>query len=355
MTASITGFAVYQGLATSLDTLCAQAYGSGHKILVGLHTQRMLLFLLLVTIPISTLWLLSEPILRLIVPSAEIAKLAGRYLKILTVGTPGIAAFESGKRFLQAQGLFHAMLYVLLVCAGLNAAMSYAFVFPLGLGYVGAPLAVAITSWLLPLGLLLYVRFVAGRACWGGWSRGALRSWGPMIRLSLPGLVMILAEYFAFEVLTLAASYLGPQRLAAQSVLGTVAALIYQVPLSLAIAASTRIANLVGAGFPDAARQSAKVTVVVAGVVGCANMTLLSVGRSVLPVLFTGDEVVRAMVAEVLPVVAAFQLFDAVTSSTNGMLRGLGWQSIGGWAVLVGYYVVSEAPRWGLIGVVEKA
>lgn len=41
MTAVITGYAVYQGLATSLDTLCAQAYGSGNKQLVGLQTQRM--------------------------------------------------------------------------------------------------------------------------------------------------------------------------------------------------------------------------------------------------------------------------------------------------------------------------
>ena len=41
MTANITGYAVYQGLATSLDTLCAQAYGSGKKKLVGLQTQRM--------------------------------------------------------------------------------------------------------------------------------------------------------------------------------------------------------------------------------------------------------------------------------------------------------------------------
>ena len=41
MTANITGYAVFQGLATSLDTLCAQAYGSGRKKLVGLQTQRM--------------------------------------------------------------------------------------------------------------------------------------------------------------------------------------------------------------------------------------------------------------------------------------------------------------------------
>jgi MATE family multidrug resistance protein len=37
MTVSITGNAVYSGLATSLDTLCAQAYGSGKKKLVGLQ------------------------------------------------------------------------------------------------------------------------------------------------------------------------------------------------------------------------------------------------------------------------------------------------------------------------------
>lgn len=41
MTANITGYAVFQGLATSLDTLCPQAYGSGRKKLVGLQTQRM--------------------------------------------------------------------------------------------------------------------------------------------------------------------------------------------------------------------------------------------------------------------------------------------------------------------------
>lgn len=45
MTANITGYAIYQGLATSLDTLCAQAYGSGRKKLVGLQMQRMIYFL----------------------------------------------------------------------------------------------------------------------------------------------------------------------------------------------------------------------------------------------------------------------------------------------------------------------
>ena len=128
MTANITGYAVYQGLATSLDTLCAQAYGSGRKKLVGLQTQRMVLFLWTITIPIGIIWLCADKILMKIVPEKDVAVLAGQYLKIVLIGAPGYALFESAKRYLQAQGLFFASLYVLLICAPLNAFMNWLFV-----------------------------------------------------------------------------------------------------------------------------------------------------------------------------------------------------------------------------------
>ena len=128
MTANITGYAVYQGLATSLDTLCAQAYGSGRKKLVGLQTQRMVYFLWTITIPIGIVWLSAEKILVKIVPEKDVAVLAGQYLRIVLIGAPGYATFESAKRYLQAQGLFSASLYVLLICAPFNALMNWLFV-----------------------------------------------------------------------------------------------------------------------------------------------------------------------------------------------------------------------------------
>ena len=130
MTASITGYATYQGLVTSLDTLCAQAYGSGRKKLVGLQMQRTVLFLWCVTVPLGALWLNGTAILEAIVPDSEkeVARLAGLYLKILLCGAPSLAAFEAGKRFMQAQGLFSANLCILLFCAPLNAFMSWLFV-----------------------------------------------------------------------------------------------------------------------------------------------------------------------------------------------------------------------------------
>jgi len=76
---SITGYAVYRGLATALDTLCAQAYGSGHKTLVGVHMQRMVCFLWMVTIPVGLIWFSSPWILSMIVAeSAELKALQTR-------------------------------------------------------------------------------------------------------------------------------------------------------------------------------------------------------------------------------------------------------------------------------------
>ena len=104
MTANITGLAVYEGLATSLDTLCAQAYGSGRKENVGLHLQRMLIFLWLVSIPILALWFSAHWFLPHLVPEREVALLAARGLRFYMIGAPGYATFEAGKRFTQAQG-----------------------------------------------------------------------------------------------------------------------------------------------------------------------------------------------------------------------------------------------------------
>jgi multidrug resistance protein, MATE family len=80
-----------------------------------------------------------------------------------------------------------------------------------------------------------------------------------MIRLALPGMIMVEAEYLAFEILTLVCSQFGSEYLAAQSVVVTLTSITYQIPFPVSIAASIRIANLIGAGLVDAAKTTAKV------------------------------------------------------------------------------------------------
>ena len=128
MTASVTGLALYEGMATSLDTLCSQAYGSGHRMMVGIHLQRMVCLLWLVTVPVGAVWICSPWILGALVPEKDVAVLAGSFLRIYIIGAPGFATFEAGKRFVQAQGKFYPPLHVLMVGAPLNVLFNWLFV-----------------------------------------------------------------------------------------------------------------------------------------------------------------------------------------------------------------------------------
>lgn len=169
---------------------------------------------------------------------------------------------------------------------------------------------------------------------------------------------MVEAEYLAFEVLTLASSHIDSTALAAQSVLATISSLTFQVPFPVSISGSTRIANLIGAGLPDSAKISAKVTMAGAVIVGLFNMLTLSSLRFYIPRLFTSDEEVIELIAMVLPLCAAFQLFDALAANCNGILRGLGRQEIGGYVQIFAYYAVAMPISfgttfglgWGLLG-----
>lgn len=98
---------------------------------------------------------------------------------------------------------------------------------------------------------------------------------------------------------------------------------------------------MIGATLADAARTSAKVAMCGAVIVGCLNVILLSSLRSYIPRLFTDDADVIALVSDILPLCAAFQLFDALAANCNGILRGLGRQEVGGYVQLFCYYVVA--------------
>ncbi|KAM7218003.1 putative transporter [Rhypophila decipiens] len=341
MTASITCYVPVQGLATCLDTLCAQAYGSGHKHLVGLQAQRMTWLLWMLMIPIAVLWWFSEPILRALVPGEETASMAALFLRFLILGMPGVAALESAKRFVQSQGLFHATTYALVIGAPLSFFLNWLFVFKFHWGFAGAATAMAITQNLLPLLVVVYVKFWDGMQCWNGLSRKAFRNWGPMIKLALPGMIMIEAQFSVLEILTISAGQFGTASLAAQSILVTLTSTSFNIPFPLAIATSTRVANLIGANLGDAARKTAKVAIVAAFVVGTFNLTLFVTLRRILPGVFTDDKSVIDIASRVILVCAVMQIFDSLAAVSHGILRGLGRQAIGGYANLFSYYMVA--------------
>ncbi|KHN96013.1 MATE efflux family protein subfamily [Metarhizium album ARSEF 1941] len=341
MTTGVTCLAPFMGLATSLDTLCAQAYGDGRGHLVGIQCQRMVVFLSLLSVPVAVLWAYSEEILVRAISNAESARLASLYLRVMIFALPGIIVFEAGKRLLQAQGLFKETTYVLLVTAPVNVLLNWLLVWKLELGFVGAPIAVAFSRTLLAVLLVLYVKLVNGSQCWGGLSMKAFSNWWPMVYLALPGMIMVAAEWFIFDIITFLSSRLGTDYLAAQSILVSVTTLLYHIPFAVSVAASTRVANLIGAGLVDAAKAAAKVATVAAFIICALNFSTYIIMRFRIPLLLTSDPAVIMLTAQAMPFVALEQVFDSLCAGAHGLLRGVGKQSIGGPVNLIGHYLVS--------------
>ncbi|SGZ53299.1 CIC11C00000000011 [Sungouiella intermedia] len=342
---NITGLAVYQGMATCLDSFCSQAYGAGKLELVGVYFQRCSLMVLALTaFPLAPLWWWSGSILKHLVPDEELAIMSQTYLRIMLAGSPGLLLFETGKRFLQAQHIFNAGTYVLAILVPINFITNWLLVWhpTYGLGFIGAPIASSIGFWLISFLMLMYVWLIDGRKCWGGLDlHKAMTNWMPMLKLALPGVVMVEAEYLAFEVLTILAASFGTSALAAQSIAANIGSLAFQLPFAVAVAITTRIGHFVGMRDIKAAAIVTRVSFLFGSAIAVFNFLFIFFGRNFLTSMFTDDKEVLSIGLKVLMLVALNQLSDGFNVLEAGVLRGQGRQKIGSFLNLFSYYVIA--------------
>lgn len=244
-------------------------------------------------------------------------------------------------RYIEAyrgKGIMRAGTYVLLITSPLNAALNYIFCYTFEIGLLGAPLATGLCYWLSFALLVLYARFISGSECWGGWSRETFQNLRTFARLALLGVVHVGTEWWAFEIVALAAGRLGTVSLAAQSVIMTADQVLNTIPFGIGVATSGRVGNLLGkrddTGAARAAHTSALLSVVFGGVV----LAVLMGTREHFAKIFNDDASVVNLTAEVLPYVALFQIADGLNGSCGGSLRGMGRQHVGALVNLLSYY-----------------
>lgn len=247
--------------------------------------------------------------------------------------------------------------YVLLVVFPINVGLNYLFIYPMKLGLLGAPLATGISYWLCFFLLLGYARFVAGRDAWGGWTRKCLQNLAPFARLAFLGVIHVGTEWWAFEIVALAAGKLGTIPLAAQSVIMTTDQILNTIPFGVGVATSARVGNLLGARNARGAARAANCAAWLSMLLGAVVLAVLMGVKDFYAKIFNDDERVIRLTAEVMPYVALFQIADGLNGSCGGSLRGMGRQHIGAAVNIVSYYLLAlplgiylAFHGWGLSG-----
>lgn len=247
--------------------------------------------------------------------------------------------------------------YVLLITSPLSAGLNYLFVYTFELHLIGAPIATGISYWISFVLLVLYARFIDGSRCWGGWSRACLQNMSTFARLAVLGVIHVGTEWWAFEIVALAAGRLGTIPLAAQSVIMTTDQVMNTIPFGIGVAASARVGNLLGARNAKGAARAANVAAWLSIIVGVLVLVVLMAVKDFYARIFNDDGDVVRLTAEVMPYVALFQIADGLVGSCGGCLRGMGRQHIGAIVNIVSYYMGAlplgiwlAFHGWGLAG-----
>ena len=319
------------GCIFGMDPIATQAHGAGNGARVGRTLQRGLVIAVLIAIPIMVTWTVAAPALLLLGQDPALSQAAGDYLALQVFSVAPFLAFQAQRQYLQARGIVAPGLWVVLFANLFNIAANWALIFGhLGLpamGLEGAGIATACSRVLQCLLMALWIRVRQLHVgAWAPWSRAVLQVRGlrEILGYGIPIGVQYGLEMWAFQGASLLAGLLGEGPLAAHIIVLNLASMSFMLPLGVSIAAATRVGNLIGAGHHDAAQRAAWVALAVGGAVMSASAVMFVAGRFVLPSVFTSDTEVLALCASLLPIAAAFQLFDGVQVVGGGILRGMG-------------------------------
>jgi MATE family multidrug resistance protein len=321
------------GIVYGLDPIIAQAHGRGDGERAGLALQQGMIVSTLVSIPLIALGWMTQEVLVAFGQDPVLARMAEDYMVIQQWSIAPLLWFYTLRQYLQGREIVAPALWLALVANVFNVIGNEALIYgvpSLGvpeMGLRGAGLASGCTRAFMAVGLVVWT-WAAGlhRGAWLPWSRRAFEPRGllEVLRYGLPVGLHYTLEIWAFQLSTLLAGELGRNDLAAHTIVLNIASVTFMVPMGISFGASTVIGNLIGKGRLDAAQRTAWIAFALGGGVMLMSALVLVSTGGLIPSLYTDEAAVIVMATSIIPIAAAFQLFDGLQVVGGGILRAAG-------------------------------
>lgn len=333
------------GVLMGMDPLISQAHGRGDHPATALALQRGIVLALLVSVPICICIAFTREGLLLLGQEPKVAELAGHYNFWKQPTIPCFLVYSALRQYLQGRTLMAPATWVMWLGNLAHVPFNWLLIFGrLGfpaLGLAGAAMASSLTTALLVVGLALWIYwFRLHDGAWRPWGRESFAARGllQMLRLGVPVGAQISLEACAFSLATMMAGWLGTAAVGSHHIVLNMAALSFMVPLGVSQAAATRIGNLIGEEQAQGMRRAVRASLLLGAFVMVVSAALFTTLRFQLPKLFTTDATVVLLAAQILPIVAAFQVSDGTQVVAGGALRGMGRPNAAALVNLLGYY-----------------
>ncbi|XP_008781774.2 protein DETOXIFICATION 49-like [Phoenix dactylifera] len=341
--ANITGYSIFSGLAMGMEPTCGQAYGAQKWSLLSLTLHRTIAFLLLISIPISLLWLNADQILLCLGQDPTITKVARTYLLYSLPDLIAQSIIHPLRIYLRTQNVTHPVAFAAVVASLIHIPLNYYLVIVLKTGIKGVATAVVLTNFNIILLLVCYIYFSG--VCSKTWTRVSMecfKEWGSFISLAIPSCISVCLEWWWYEFMIILCGLLrNPEEtVSAIGILIQMTALVYVFPSSLSYGVSTRVAHELGAEQPGRARRAATMGTACGAFIGVAAMAFNIWARGWWGAMFTERTGVLKLVAKALPIVGLCELGNCPQTAMCGALRGSARADVGAQVNLGAFYGV---------------
>ena len=324
----ITVFVALMGVLQALLPIWAELHGAGRGAEIGRSVRQALYLAVLASIAGVIGLLFPNALLEATGVPAALQGEVRRYLGVLALALPPALLFRLYSTLNQSLGKPLLVTWVQIGALVLKVPLSMWFAFGgLGvpaMGAVGCAWATVVVFY-LQLALAFWLVRTDGLyrpyAIWRPLEPPDWRAIGDFARLGVPAGLSIMVEVTSFTLMALFIARQGTLSAAAHQIVSNLAAVMYMVPLSLAIATSARVSFWLGAANPKKARAAIRT-----GFRMGLTMALLLAGgilaaRQGLASIYSSDPQVALLAASLLVWLGAYHLGDATQALCVFVLR----------------------------------
>jgi len=349
MYSNISGYSLIVGTGGGAQPLISQAFGANNYRRCGDLLQQQFAIHAILCLPIAAMWWWTEDLLIAIGQPAKVAALTGDFMRWRLLGLPFLALREDMMYYLLAQRVMK-MPMVLSVVLNLLTIVLYPILIG-SMGFGGAPLAMTLENACQAILLVVLGKFALPDASsWPVWNLKTALAWSgwlDLLRLAWPSAVLMLSEWWGWEVNLFFAGMLCGRdaeecvELDVFPIASNTMVMGFMCHWGYSVAAGTMVGNALGAGDAVQARRIATVTLQFVGMLAGVIAVALLVFREKWAALFTTDETVLNMTREVLPYVAAYIFLDALGPGFLGtVLRSMGVVKAPAAMTFISFYIV---------------
>ena len=319
------------GIVQALLPIWAEMLGANKQNLMGRSLRQSLYLTGLITLAGMVVLLFPNGLLRWAqVPQAMLNDVAN-YLTVLAFAFAPSILFRLYSTFNQSLGkpllvtwlqvgalLVKIPLSIWLVAGGLG-------IKPMGV--VGCAWATLVVNYLLLALALVMLRTQSFYKPYRLWQRMERPDWptiGKFARLGIPAGMSYLVEVTSFTLMAVFIARLGVVASASHQIAASMAAVLYMMPLSLAIACSARVSFWLGANRSEDAKRVVLLGIKLAVIISIALAAILLIARDTISSYYSNNPVIVSAASSLLIWVAAYHLADSIQAVCAFLLRCYG-------------------------------